>query len=92
MEKIVDLPDHIDADSAVGDDGQVLPHPQLLRREDALDGAQEEAVMFNLGPTKSSFYFLVINFSIILPNTSFPDFIALLPEFFAPWSCPGKPR
>ena len=57
MEKIVDLPDHIDADSAVGDDGQVLPHPQLLRREDALDGAQKEAVMFNLGPiNQSSFY------------------------------------
>ncbi len=56
MEKIVDLPDHVDPDSAIGDDGQVLPHPQLLRREDALDGAQEEAVMFNLDPIQSSIF------------------------------------
>ena len=41
-------PDHVQAESSVRNDGQVLPHAQLLGREDALHGTKKEAVVFNL--------------------------------------------
>ena len=48
VQEVVNAPSHVQAEGAVRDDCQVLPHAKLLGREDALDGAKEEAVMFNL--------------------------------------------
>jgi hypothetical protein len=41
-------PGHVQAQGSVRYDSQVLPHAQLLRREDALDGSKEKAVVFHL--------------------------------------------
>jgi hypothetical protein len=48
MKKEVNLPDHGGRQRAVRDDCQVLPHAQLLRRENAFDGAKEKAIVFHL--------------------------------------------